>query len=276
MMPSPFPGMDPFLENQNIFPDLHDSFIAYVREAIQGRLPEPYFAGLGSRIWLDFARRQIGPDVQVSKTEHTKSAGDNGASEDEASGGVAVATRTRPVVITVPHDEFREPFLEIRRIEGNEQRLVTVVEILSLTNKSPGEKGRELYLQKQQEILDSEIHLVEIDLLRGGTHSTAVPLDALQAAAPSFEYHVCVRRFDRWEDYFVYPVALDEMLPEIAVPLLPGDGAVAVDLQEIFQRTYEAGAYQRRIRYQENEIVPPLPEKWRGWAAEVVARAGSS
>ena len=47
-------------------------------------------------------------------------------------------------------------------------------------------------------------------------------------------------------------------LPEIAIPLLPGDGDVAVDLQEVFQRSYDAGPYRRRIRYRQTEPVPPL------------------
>ena len=41
-MPSPFPGMDPFLKNPEIFPDLHDSFITYLREALQANLPGSY------------------------------------------------------------------------------------------------------------------------------------------------------------------------------------------------------------------------------------------
>jgi Protein of unknown function (DUF4058) len=40
-MPSPFPGMDPFLENPGIFSDFHDSFITYLRENLQANLPPP-------------------------------------------------------------------------------------------------------------------------------------------------------------------------------------------------------------------------------------------
>ena len=41
-MPSPFPGMDPFLEHPEVFPDLHDSLGATLRESLNARLPEPY------------------------------------------------------------------------------------------------------------------------------------------------------------------------------------------------------------------------------------------
>jgi len=64
-MPSPFPGMDPFLEHPEIFPDLHDSFVTYLRESLQHSLPEPYFATIGTRSRVDFAHRAIGPDVKV-------------------------------------------------------------------------------------------------------------------------------------------------------------------------------------------------------------------
>ena len=64
-----------------------------------------------------------------------------------------------------------------------------------------------------------------------------------------FDYHVSIHHFDNLEDYFVHPIPLTEPLPEIFVPLLPGDGAVALDLQQVFQRTYEAGPYVREIDY---------------------------
>ena len=64
-MPSPFPGMDPYLENPDIFPDFHDSVITYLREAIQASLPPPYFAALGRRVWIEVSRRTVGPDVQI-------------------------------------------------------------------------------------------------------------------------------------------------------------------------------------------------------------------
>ena len=66
-MPSPFPGMDPYLENPEIFPDFHDSAITYLREALQASLPAPYFAALGRRVWIEVSRRSVGPDVQIQR-----------------------------------------------------------------------------------------------------------------------------------------------------------------------------------------------------------------
>ena len=67
-MPSPFPGMDPFLENPGIFPDFHDSFITYLRENLQANLPPPYYAALGRRIWIEASRRSIEPDVHILRS----------------------------------------------------------------------------------------------------------------------------------------------------------------------------------------------------------------
>jgi hypothetical protein len=166
----------------------------------------------------------------------------------------------------VPHDERREPYLEIRTTGDEGERLVTAIEVLSPSDKTPGERGRELYLRKQREVLESRTHLVEIDLLRGGRHTTAVPLDRLREAVGPCDYHVAIHRSDRFEDFLLDPIRLPDPLPEIAVPLLPGDPDVAVDLQELFNRAYDVGPYRRRIRYRETSPVPPLPEEYRDWA----------
>jgi Protein of unknown function (DUF4058) len=66
-MPSPFPGMDPYLEDPEIFPDFHDRFITYVRENLQESLPVPYFAAIGRRLWIEVSRCSIDPNVEVRR-----------------------------------------------------------------------------------------------------------------------------------------------------------------------------------------------------------------
>ncbi|MGL4550278.1 MAG: DUF4058 family protein, partial [Gemmataceae bacterium] len=151
-----------------------------------------------------------------------------------------------------------------------EEELVTTIEILSPTNKRPGEHGRDLYVRKQRQILDSRVHLVEIDLLRAGTHSTAVPEGWMRAKVPPCDYHVCIHHFDNLEDYFVYPVSLPGRLPVIAVPLLPGDAPVLVDLQAVLQRTYEMGTYRRRVRYTAPVPAPELSPERREWVKKLL------
>ncbi len=262
-MPSPFPGMDPFLEHPDFFPNLHDSLITHSSEFLQARLPEPYFAVTSQRLWVETTERRIEPDVDVlvSKSVVPREPRSAGA-------GVAVLTRSQPVVISIPHDERRETLVEIRTKTDRGERIVTTIEILSWTNKTPGEKGRDLYIKKQQELLDAPIHLVEIDLLRGGEHTTLLSRRRIQRRVGRFDYHASVHRFDKWVDCFVYATRLQEPLPEIAVPLLPGDGDVPLDLQAVFDRCYDAGPYRRRVRYDPSFIVPPLDSDQLEWVKQ--------
>jgi hypothetical protein len=258
--------MDPYLEHPVIFPGVHDSLVTYLREAMQARLPAPYYADITDRVWVEVAERErlIGPDVSVLHQ------GDDEAETAMESGGVALATRTQPVVFRVLQDECREPFVDIyTRIEG-EERLVTTIEVLSLTNKTPGEKGQRLYLQKQEEVLDSPVSLVEIDLLRGG-EPTTVGRDWWHKYGRDYDYHVSVCPSYSIKQYG-YPFRLADMLPEIAVPLLEKDGSIAVDLQEVFHRVYDTGPYRRRIRYGKDQIVPPLSAEQLTWHNDVLRK----
>lgn len=260
-MPSPFPGMDPFLEHPAFFPGVHDSFLTYLREALQGSLPAPYFAEINERLWVDASSRGIGPDVDVLRGPQP------GTGSSPGNGGVTVLVEpAQPILITVPIEEHRQNYLEIRAPLGEQERLVTTIEVLSPSNKVAGPKARALYLQKQKEILDSDSPLVEIDLLRGGLHTTAVPLDLLLAKAPPFAYHVCVHAFDAPDTFAVYTIRLSDRLPSVAIPLLPGDGSVTVDLQAVFTRCYDTGPYRRRVRYEPERIEPPLRAEQMEWA----------
>jgi len=266
--------MDPYLEDPAVFPDLHDRLIAYLSETLNSQLPPPYYTGMASRVWVETSHRRIGPDVVVLPPTSQR----NDASPQSPSGGgvaIAAAVATEPVVVHVPHDETRETLVEIFADPGGE-RLVTTLEILSLSNKTPGEQGRDLYLQKQGEVLRSKVHLVEIDLLRAGKHTTAVPLDLSLPCTGPFDYHVCIHRYDQWEDYSVYPIRLSHCLPTISVPLLPGDQPVRVDLQALLGRCYDVGQYRRRVRYRDRTPVQPLSPEQVQWAEQVLRQYGLS
>jgi Protein of unknown function (DUF4058) len=265
-MPSPFPGMDPYLEHPEFFPGLHGSLIFCLKEVLQGSLPEPYFADTGARVWVEYTERIVEPDVNVMR-------GDAPSRVESPESGAAAGVSVRPVVVYVPQDEFTEEFLEIRTIQGD-QHLVTSIEVLSLSNKLENSEGRRLYIKKQREMLGSQVNLVEIDLLRGGTHTTAVRREDAIAAAGSFDYHVCVRSFDELQRGHVYPIRLDQSLPEILIPLLPGDPGVKVDLKAIFDRCYDAGPYRRRVPYRQRVPVPSLTPEQFAWAELLLRERG--
>jgi len=261
--------MDPFLESPVVFPGFHTRFANGISDFLQERLPPPYYADVSDRVWVEISQRRIEPDVNVLRAEEPSGLPlPNGG--DEA---VATKTRTKPVVVTVPYDERRETVVEIYA-RRDEERLVTSIEVLSHSNKTPGEQGRELYLRKQREVLNGRVHLVEIDLLRVGQHTTAVPLAYLVQKTGPFDYHVCIHHFDNLEDYFIYPFLLADRLPEIAVPLLPGDAPVSLDLQAVFDRCYETGPYRRRLRYAESPLVPPLRSEQAEWVNGLLREKG--
>ena len=264
--------MDPWLERPGMFPDFHDRLIAALGAAINALLPPPYYTAIANRIWLEGPNRHIEPDVDILHQPHA-----NGIaapkSEDSTGRAVVVAVQARPVIVHAPRDEVIERFLEVHSAPDGEH-LVTSIEVLSLSNKREGSRGRKEYLQKQNEMLDSEVNLVEIDLLRGGTHTTSVSLDkAIEKTGP-FDYHVCVHRFSTLDDYEVYPIRLPAPLPLIAIPLLPGAADIVVNLQELISNCYDTALYSRRIRYREFRPEPPLTEAQAQWAEQTLREKG--
>ena len=171
----------------------------------------------------------------------------------------------------VDADEQREVYLKIRDPSRGD-RLVTTVEVLSHANKARGSDSRELYFQKQREMLGSSVNFVEIDLLRAGLHATAVPKALAEAKAGHFDYHVCVHRGHHpWRDE-VYPVTAKARLPRVGIPLLPEVPDVPADLQAVFSRCYEAGPYPQRIDYSRPPS-PPLPHALGRWAEALLSAA---
>lgn len=120
--------------------------------------------------------------------------------------------------------------------------------------------------------MESKVHLVEIDLLRGGEHTTAPPRWRIERKAGPFHYHVSLHRFDKSLDCVVYPIPLPARLPKLPIPLLPGDGEVIIDLQAAVDRCYDTGLYARRVEYHLDRLAPPLTPEYQEWAANILAR----
>jgi Protein of unknown function (DUF4058) len=267
-MPSPFPGMDPYLESPDWFPGLHANLIVFMKGALQRSLPESYYADSSQRVWVEYSQRHSEPDVELVQSARRPRKRTRG-------GGLALFKpgASQPLVVeveTIEHGPFKETFLEIRRRRGKEVRIVTTIEILSPTNKKIGNPGRDKYLEKQREILGSETHLVEIDLLRGGAYALAVPKELITARAGPFEYLVSIHRFNRPTEFLVYPITIRKRLPQIGIPLSPGDTDVPLDLQDVFDRSYDFGPYDREIEYGTDPIVPRLKPEQAEWAAKLL------
>ena len=171
-----------------------------------------------------------------------------------------------------PGEEVSESYLEIHTVQEGHP-LVTVIEVLTPTIKTAGNHGRTHYLQMQRELRNSRVNVVEIDLLRGGPHTTAVSYNPVAQAGP-FDYHVCVRKMDELTRYLVYPVRLAERLPELSIPLLPGDPDVKIELQAVFQRCYDTGPYRRALTYRGRVPEPPLTAEQTAWVESLLRDKG--
>jgi len=265
-MPSPFPGMDPWLERPVVFPALHSGFIIYLLEALNARLPPGYVATNDARVYVDPELRRV-PDVGVFGPTDPPAGGPGGAAALIRVGMLAVAAG-------VPaSDPDTELYLNI--LSADDDRLVTSVEVLSPANKKPGEDGRAEYRHKQRECRAGGVNLVEIDLLRGGRHTTAVPEERLRAVAPGgYDYHVCVTDASESREFYVAPFRLADRFPTVGFPLDPGVEPVVIDLRAVFDRCYDAGRYALLAKYDRREPDPPLTAEQKTWADAILKEKG--
>jgi hypothetical protein len=242
-MPSPFPGMDPWLEDPDVFPGFHARFITYIAEVLQPQLrARGYFIDANERVWIDESQRNIYPDVAV--VAHRDPSGVQSTGSD-------LATADEPVRVHQLETEMRQTYLEI--FDRHQRRLVTAIEVLSPVNKRAG-KGRRLYRKKQLELQSAGVNLVEIDLLRRGRHTLCVPSTLAEGVRP-WAYLICLWRPNQ-SDYELYPIPLRSLLPRIHVPLAANDTDAVLDLQTAFNRAYDAGPYPDRLDY----LAPPAVE----------------
>ncbi|HLF27956.1 MAG TPA: DUF4058 family protein [Anaerolineae bacterium] len=235
-MGSPFPGMDPYLEDPRLWPDMHQRLITYSADVLQTVIRPRYHARIGERLLVTQPPRAIYADVALIERKRTLR---------EPAAALAAGTDA-PVVIDLPPEEVREPFIEIIDLASGGQ-VVTVIEVLSPANKAPGD-DHALYRRKQQDVLSSRANLVEIDLLRRGLPTVFVPSTALDQIGP-WHYLVAVSRADRRDQAAVYPCSLRNRLPRIGVPLADPDPDAMLDLQAVFERSYDNGAYADLLDY---------------------------
>lgn len=250
-----FPGMDPYLEDPQLWPGVHSALVVYLRDQLQPLLRPRYIAAIDDRVFVEGPDREIVPDVWLRQT---------GQPARAAATAVAVADADEPVVVQVPDLEIHESYIEILDRHSG-QNVVTVIEVVSPTNKSTG-PGRDSYRQKQREVLGSTAHLVEIDLLRTGQHVLAVPERAARNHGP-YDYLVCVNRAQPPRDlYDLYPRRLKDRLPRIRIPLADDDPDVPLDVQAAIAKVHEAGSYDDRIDYA-SACQPPLETEDQTWAS---------
>lgn len=243
-MRSPFPGMDPFIEDYNLWEDFHRRLVAAFEVAVTDKLPQRYVARFGERYYVD----AVDPDTERSgrRTFVSDFALDAAARAEAARERAETAVAECPpgalVMRGMVEAEHRELFLEIRDMDRG-RRLVTTIEVLSPSNKRPGEEGWLQYEDKRRVFFHGHANLVEIDFLRGGRrHRMAQPW-------PTSPYYVMLVRPETAPESFVWPAHSLQSLPEIPVPLLAPDQDVMVNLQTVLETIYTRGRYGSDIDY---------------------------
>lgn len=231
-MKSPFPGMDPYLEQH--WGDIHTRLMVYMSDQINDQLPADLQARVEEDIVVDAedARGLIYPDVRIVE-EPVPIAAD----QVERTGAIAVA---EPCLIALPEEPPPARHLEIvDRRSGN--HVVTAIELLSPANKV-GQEGRLAYHQKQSHYIEAGVNLVEVDLIRQGSFVLAVP-EVLLSPDMSGPYFICVRRAVRRFTAEVVNISLREPLPNVKIPLRPSDSDVVLQLQPLLDNCYRRGRY---------------------------------
>lgn len=262
-MPSPFPGMNPYLEDH--WGDVHTRLTTYASDQLAGQLPSDLVVRIQEYVNVEFdptaEQRLIGPDVRVIPKPGASSFG----------GGTAVAESTvadaDPLIVPLQQEE---PLLhEIQIIDrGTGRRVITVIEFLSVANHRSGQSA---YLQKQRQLIEGGVNLVEIDLIRGGAWIIAAPPESVRESHRG-PYRVCVVPAHGARQAELYRASYRFPLPEVRVPLRRGDSAVTLSLQPLVEQVYRNGGYDS-IDYREDPV-PPLPPEDRDWLDDLLRRAG--
>lgn len=245
-MPSPFLGMNPYLEHPNRWSTVHNRLIVALADFLTPQLLPKYQVDIEKRIYeiIDVNSLLVGnPDLTVQLPRNLGS---------ERLSNVVSASPAAPVKVTLPMaEEVREAYLEIKEVAT--QLVITAIEILSPANKR-GE-GRQKYEQKRQQIFNSRTHLVEIDLLREGK-----PLPIIGNHISS-SYRILVSRSETRPLADLYLFNLADSIPLFLLPLQKEDTEPVIDLKLLLDQVYERSGYDYFRDYSEDPLPPLSPQE---------------
>lgn len=260
-MPSPFPGMDPYLEGY-LWPDVHQALATKIRQLLVPMVRPKYVVRLEVQVVEDDeAEEEIGimiPDIEVV---HRSAAAlpQRAAKPRSASapaGEASPATLSIPVVPKIP---VKVVNVHVRR--ASDQHLVTSIEIVSPVNKR--QPGLSPYRAKRQRLIESGVHLVEIDLLRRGQRANR------SRRIPACDYLLSLTRAasgitDLW------PLGIRDRLPMLPIPLKKSEADVTLDLEAALTAIYDEADYDLSINYSADPPPPELAAEDRKWVRGLV------
>ena len=262
-MPSPFPGMDPWLENPNHWSGVHLGLIVAIRTQLNRVLPDNLVADIDEYVWvteeIDSDRELLGrPDVFIPSTESVRTS-------TRASSRAKTQLVSGSVTVTLPDRKVKKNRLvKIINVEGD--RVITVLELLSPSNKKSG-SDRDAYMSKRREYFAAGANLIKIDLLRDGDR-----ISMGRPRPPVSDYYVLVSRTEMYPEANVWPFSLRESIPEVTIPLGENIPPVLLDLKDCLDIVYDTGRYQRKLKYGKPPS-PPLSRLDAEWAGTILAKS---
>lgn len=260
-MPSPFPGMNPYLEDPAYWSSIHHWLINQIARSLNPQLRPNYIVAVEVRMYETATQEStlVGiPDNVVVK-------GDKTANLPDDSSVAVAAPPAQPITITVPIPEtVKQGYLEVKKVGTGE--VITVIEVLSPINKLAG-IGREQYEDKRLKILGSSTNLVEIDLLRKGR-----PIVILNNGFKS-DYRILVSRKNTRPKADLYAFNLRDKIPTFSLPLRDGTREPVIDLQDMLNQIYDGGSYDLMVDYHQKPI-PPLSKTDAVWADSLLRQNG--
>lgn len=259
-MPSPFPGMNPYLEHPSLWSGIHHRLITAIANDLAPHIRPKYIVAVEERVYQISGEESllIGvPDVSVQRVQKATNTIDSSVA--------VVAATAQPIEATIPLPEIlTEGYLEIRSVETGE--VVTTIEILSPKNKLSA-VGRIQYETKRQSVFSSSTHFVEIDLLRQGK-----PMPILSPKVES-NYRILVSRSDTRPKAEFYAFNLPDRIPQFPLPLRSEDTEPVVDLQRLVHEIYDQGGYDLRLDYS-RQLMPNLSVQDAAWVDKVLREQG--
>ncbi len=255
-MPSPFPGVDPYIESSGIWGDFHGAMLSAMRADLNANLPRGYAASIELYVWageMESRRRSAiaKPDVRIRQEEEIDA------------GGAATATIAAPTTIFLPrHVHKRRKYLKI--VDIHSKQIVTIIELLSESNKKIGD-DRTHYLQKRDGYLANGLNFVEIDLLRAGRRPAMG-----KSQLNSTDLYVLDSRSWNYPEAGIWTFGVRDPLPDIPVPVTEEVGDTKLHLRLCMDRSYDEGRYSTSLPY--DEPLKPRPHsRDRDWIRTVLA-----
>jgi hypothetical protein len=241
--------MDPFLEKNPIFHEIHTQFLAEAQRLLQPQL-RPKYIGV-----LTLERKE--PDLTLT------------AAASAAAGG-STATLLAPLAsrtqeLDADEQELRKQRRIVIYVNAKPRLAVTTIELLSPSNKAAGTVGQARYLEKRASALHGGLHWVEIDLLRSGERppvSVALPRDV------DYRAYVAQATPTGWQ-HLVYGWGLRDPFQPLGLPLLGGDQAV-LDLGTCFRAAYDSTAADEEAGYDGEPPLPPLTAEDAAWVNQLL------